>query len=63
MNVNFNTLTMRHQTSVKSQINLEKISSISSSISIIKRKTFSSSNIENRVTVGNEIGRDFIPFQ
>ena len=42
MNVDFNM-----QTSVKSQTNFEKINSISSSISIMKRKTFSSSSIEN----------------
>ena len=42
MNVDFNM-----QTSVKSQTNFEKINSISSSISIMKRKTSSSSNIEN----------------
>ena len=42
MNVDFNM-----QTSVKSQINFEKINSINSSISIMKRKTFSSSSIEN----------------
>ena len=35
------------QTSVKSQTNLEKINSISLSISIMKRKTSSLSNIEN----------------
>ena len=35
------------QTSVKSQTSLEKISSISSSINIMKRKTSSFSNIEN----------------
>ena len=41
MNVDFNT-----QTNVKSQTNFEKINFISSSISIMKRKTFSFSNIE-----------------
>ena len=35
------------QTSVKSQINFEKINSINSSINIMKRKTFSFSSIEN----------------
>ena len=47
MNVDFNTLTVRHQTNVKNQTNFEKINSISSSISIMKRKTTSSSSIEN----------------
>ena len=42
MNVDSNT-----QTSVKSQTNFEKINSISSSINIMKRKTSSSSSIEN----------------
>ena len=42
MNVDFNM-----QTSVKSQINFEKINSISSSINIMKRKTSSSSSIKN----------------
>ena len=43
MNVDFNM-----QTSVKSQINFEKINSINSSINIMKRKTFSLSSIENK---------------
>ena len=47
MNVDSNTLTVRHQTSVKSQTSLEKTSSINSSINIMKRKTSSSSSIEN----------------
>ena len=47
MNVDFNTLTVRHQMSVKSQTSLEKISSISLSIDIMKRKTSSSLSIEN----------------
>ena len=47
INVDFNALRVRHQTNVKSQINFEKTSSISSSINIIKRRTFSSSSIEN----------------
>ena len=47
MNVDSNTLTVRHQTSVKSQISFEKTNSISSSINIMKRKTPSSSSIEN----------------
>ena len=41
-NVDFNT-----QTNVKSQINFKKINFISSSINIMKRKTFSFSSIEN----------------
>ena len=38
---------LTRQTSVKSQTNFEKINFISSSISIMKQKTFSFSNIEN----------------
>ena len=48
INVDFNALTVRHQTSVKSQTNFEKISSISSSINIMKRKIFSSSSINDK---------------